>query len=300
MLRRPRDRGAQRGAQPQRRPSPPCERVQRHPSATTRLPWHAAPADDCLRVQAEHAIRDVRRVALGSEHPVRALRTRERAHVAAQRRPRCVDERVVARQPIRRCCGEQLLAHLPGGVGDGTACEGRAHDRLGDVAEPVLGQHLRAVEALRERELLVRVADAVAPRQHQVLDQRCALRVHHARLRHRDRRALGEPRLPVADDRCARLLVLGERRSVADAVSAAAPRARGGWPQRHRCERCRRSHGHTPLSFHPAGEPQRPPGGNASRARRRTRSRRSAGNPRPAEPHRRAAGTSRSAHRPRR
>ena len=80
-----------------------------------------------------------------------------------------------------------------------------ARDRL----EAVLGKHLRDVDALGEGELLVGVADAVAPRQREVLDQQRALGVRDARLGNRDRRPLVEPAPPVRDRLPARGVVVG-------------------------------------------------------------------------------------------
>ena len=70
----------------------------------------------------------------------------------------------------------------------------------GDAEEAVLGHHLGGVERLGEGELLVLVADAVAPRQRQVLDQQAALRVHDQALGHVVRRLLAEPLEPEVDE----------------------------------------------------------------------------------------------------
>ena len=72
---------------------------------------------------------------------------------------------------------------------------------------PELAHHLRDVDALGERELLVRVADAVAPREEEVLDQQVAIGVVDALLGDDDLRPLGQPLAPVRADGAAGGLV---------------------------------------------------------------------------------------------
>src|SRR5262249_42229781 len=76
---------------------------------------------------------------------------------------------------------EQLLAHLPVRVRGVRPRERGAQDRAGDVLEPLLAEHLRDVDSFRERELLVRVPDAVAPGEQQVLHEQRAGGVLDAR-----------------------------------------------------------------------------------------------------------------------
>ena len=70
----------------------------------------------------------------------------------------------------------------------------------------VLRHHLRGVECLGERQLLVRIADAVAPALHELLHEDGALRVHHALFGNDDLRAVREASVPVGDDAGARAL----------------------------------------------------------------------------------------------
>ena len=125
----------------------------------------------------------------------------EALHVLAEHGRDLADERPVAREPVVQRRADELLADLPVRVRRRLPCERRPQDRAGDVLEAARGQHLRDVHALRERELLVGVAEAVAPGQAEVLDEQGALGVHHPPLRDDERRALCEAPLPVGDER---------------------------------------------------------------------------------------------------
>ncbi len=162
-------------------------------------------------MQAVDGLVDVRRVLLTVEEPVRVALdlAAERVDVATQRRGRLGEKRGVTGEPVLEREAEQLLAHPPVRVRRRLAGQRRAQDRPRHRVEPVLGGHLGVVHALREGELLVRVADAVAPGQREVLHEERPLRVLHARFRHLDQRGFPEAPLPVGGDRRAGLVVRG-------------------------------------------------------------------------------------------
>ena len=165
--------------------------------------------DGCLRVQPEHLVGDVRRIALAAEQP-RAARpdlTSELVDVAPQRRGRTLDVGAIPREPVVERRADEPLPHLPVRIRDVLAGQRGAQDRPRHAGVPELAHHLRDVDALRERELLVRVADAVAPGQEEVLDQQVAIGVVDARLRDGDLRALAQPPVPVRGDGAARAVV---------------------------------------------------------------------------------------------
>ena len=165
--------------------------------------------DDGLRVEPEHRVRDVGRVSLGIEQAgaVALDLAAERVHVAAQGRRRLPDVRAVAREAVVRGRADELLTALPVRIRRRLPRQRRAQDRPRDARVAELGQHLRDVGALGERELLVRIADRVAPGQRQVLDQQVADRVVDPPLRHDDLGSGGESQVPVGGDRVAGALV---------------------------------------------------------------------------------------------
>ena len=115
--------------------------------------------------------------------PSRCLRSARRAHRGSGAgRGRGVDVRAVARQPVVERRADEPLAHLPVRIRRVLARQRRPHDRPGDAGIAELSHHLGDVDALRERELLVGVADAVPPGEQQVLNQQVAVRVVDALL----------------------------------------------------------------------------------------------------------------------
>ncbi len=141
-----------------------------------------------LRVQPEHLVRNVRRIALTAEQPAAARPdlAPELVDVAPQRRRRTVDVGAIAREPVVERRPDEPLAHLPVRIRHVLPRQRGAQDRTRDAGVPELAHHLCDVDALRERELLVGVADAVAPGQQQVLDQQVAIGVVDAPLRDGD------------------------------------------------------------------------------------------------------------------
>ena len=156
-------------------------------------------------MQPLHRVGDVRREALRREQVAAAELPLERGDVGAQRRRQPGEQLAIAGEADDGRRGEELLALLPARVRRRPARQRRPDDRPRDVEEAELGQHLRAVEALGERELLVGVADAVPPGEREVLDEERPLGVQDARLGDDELRALGELSAPEADDRRARL-----------------------------------------------------------------------------------------------
>ncbi len=104
---------------------------------------------------------------------------------------------------------DEPLAHLPVRIRLVLSRQRGPHDRPRHAGIAELAHHLGDVDPLREGELLVRVADAVAPGQEQVLDQQVAVGVVDAPLRDGDLRALLQAPVPVRDDGAARALVAG-------------------------------------------------------------------------------------------
>ncbi len=157
---------------------------------------------DGLRVQPVDRVGDVRRVALAAEQAGATGRdlAAESLDVAAQLRRGLAHVRPVAREPVEERGADELLAHLPVRVRRRLPGQRGPQDRAGDAGLAPLGHHLRDVHSLRERELLVGVADAVAVGQRQVLDQQVARRVVHPLLGDRHLDALREPLAPVRDE----------------------------------------------------------------------------------------------------
>ena len=102
---------------------------------------------------------------------------------------------------------DQPLAELPVRIRRVLPRQRGAQDRARHAGVPERPHHLRDVDAFGKRELLVRVADAVAPRQEEVLDQQVAIGVVHALLGDDDLRPLGQPLVPVGADGAAGGLV---------------------------------------------------------------------------------------------
>jgi hypothetical protein len=105
--------------------------------------------------------------------------------------------------------GDEPLPALPVRVWLRASRERGAQHRALDVVVPELAHHARHVDAFREGELLVRVADAVPPRQREVLDEQGAKGVHDAPLGYLDGCALAQPALPVLGELGSRGLVRG-------------------------------------------------------------------------------------------
>ena len=92
---------------------------------------------------------------------------------------------------------DELLRDLPVRVARRRLAERADEDRAAHVAEAVRTQDLGDVDALGIRELLIRVAGAVAPGEAEVLDEEAPIGVTDALLGNGDRHAVGEPALPV-------------------------------------------------------------------------------------------------------
>jgi hypothetical protein len=118
-----------------------------------------------------------------------------------------VQERAVAEHVVVDRRREEAVARAPRREAVRQPLERNAQDPLGVVAEPVLRHHLHRVHCLGVRELLVRVARAVPPALHELLDQDRLLGVLHALFRHEQLRPRGEPLVPVCDERCAGAVV---------------------------------------------------------------------------------------------
>ena len=83
-------------------------------------------------------------------------------------------------------------------VADALSCE--AQGGFGDIVHSVPVHHAGCVQRLRERELLVGVADAVSPRKDALLHERVPLGVDDAPLRNADGQCRGEFPFPKADE----------------------------------------------------------------------------------------------------
>ena len=101
----------------------------------------------------------------------------------------------------------ELLAALPVGIGLGALQERLGEDGTRDVAEPVGRHHLRNVRPFRERELLVRIPDAVSPAEDQVLREQRAEGVLDERLRDGELGRIGNAVRPRLLESCARVAV---------------------------------------------------------------------------------------------
>ena len=156
--------------------------------------------DARLRVQPVDGVGNVGRVALAREQAVRADLSLEVGQESPEGGCEPREQGPVAEAPVVGAGGEQLLALLPVRVRGRSRRQRGDQDRTRHRLEPVLAQHEGVVERLGEGELLVRVADAVAPGQLQPLDEQRAHRIPYATLGNRDPTVDARPVTPVRDD----------------------------------------------------------------------------------------------------
>ena len=165
--------------------------------------------DRRLRVQTVDAFGDVRGEPLLPQQAVRVVPhlPPDHRHEPADPLRDPVQVGAVAGQLVVARAGDHQLAHPPVRRGEREAAERRAQDLAHDVREAVAAHHLGHVEALRGGELLVRVADAVAPGQREILLEQALLRVHDDGLGDVVLDGFAEARVPELDQPVARELV---------------------------------------------------------------------------------------------
>ena len=121
-----------------------------------------------------------------------------------QRRRLLLDQAPVAIEAVVQRAGGELLARPPVREPVRQGPERHPQDPLRDVVVAVAGHHLGGVERLGERELLVVVPDAVAPRERDLLGEHAELRVEHPLLGDDVLRPVREARVPEALDDASR------------------------------------------------------------------------------------------------
>ena len=128
-----------------------------------------------------------------------------------RRRLRAQEVVVVREAVVRRRGGQDARAAERGEAprADAHPVERELDDLLRHVPVAVLGGDLGGVERLRVRELLVRVADAVAPGERDQLREDAELGALHGRFRDGVAGAVAEALLPERDDGVARGVVRG-------------------------------------------------------------------------------------------
>ncbi len=115
-----------------------------------------------------------------------------------ERRRFLVEERRVPGEPVVLRSREQHGPRAPAREPGRQPPEREAENRFRDVRVAVAGHHPSGVERLGERELLVGVADAIAPGEDPLLDEQAPLGVQHAPLRNVERGATRELAFPEA------------------------------------------------------------------------------------------------------
>ena len=157
---------------------------------------------DRLPVEPDHRATDVGRERLPVEQP--GVAAPELALQAAQRcrqrRRLAVEKRAVAGEPEVVGGSDEHGTGTPVRVPRGQPPQREAQDRLGDVGVAVRRHDPRGVERLGEGELLVGVADAVAPREHALLHEQASLGVQDAALGDLEHGTAGELRVPESRD----------------------------------------------------------------------------------------------------
>ena len=179
--------------------------TRRRPHALDRK--QTLPGDQLARNRVDD-IGDVGRERFRLELPARRaggdLASLQHRENRAKHRGLLVDELWVAGELVIDGVRQEALTPAPGCKPAQEPAAGRPQGPLDHLVEPVLAHHLGGVHCLRERQLLVRVSDAVVPPVDELLDQDCALRVHDTLLGDSEDRPLGEPAVPVPRDDVAR------------------------------------------------------------------------------------------------
>ena len=234
----------------------------------TSHPEQALP-DHRLSMEPDYGPSDVRRERLAVEQPRPGAPELmlEPAQDGGQRRRDPVDQCPVAGQPEEVGGRDEHRPGAPVRIPRGKAAHREAEDGLGDIGVAVRGGDPRGVERLGERELLVGVADAVAPGERPLLDQQAPLGVDDALLRDLEGGPAGQRVLPEPRRRTARGVVdatVGndvERRPGRGPMRRGSPRFRGCGRRRRvrRAPRRRRRPGARRSPARPrSGPPPRP------------------------------------------
>ena len=162
-------------------------------------------------MEPDHGPSDVGRERLAVEQPRPGAPelALEPAQDGGQRRRDPVDQCPVAGQPEEVGGRDEHRPGAPVRIPRGKAAHREAEDGLGDIGVAVRRGDPRGVERLGERELLVGVADAVAPGERPLLDQQAPLGVDDALLRDLEGGPAGQRVLPEPRHRTARGVVDG-------------------------------------------------------------------------------------------